>query len=204
MPVNRVGKRGFEKAARTTVILEKEQLEELRQSAIQMSVQAGRLITPSEAIRIAVDKCYPVPGKQNDSQEQWTLCKVGELLPQKSSQISNNSFKIFHGLSDSSGWTQTPNEFFDEILPHIDSKAELKVILVVIRHTFGLQNSKVNQHKNKLSISDFERLTGMHRESVVNGLKLAMKRGLIKREEFQGTFRYWSIIKQKKEQFSFS
>jgi hypothetical protein len=107
--------------------------------------------------------------------------------------------KKFNGLLAPTSHTQTPNEFFDDILPNTKSAAELKVIAIIIRHTFGWQNSKFNQNKNKLSLSDFEELTGLSRQSVNKAIKLTMKRGLIEREEFEGSYLYWLKIQEEQK-----
>jgi hypothetical protein len=107
--------------------------------------------------------------------------------------------KKFNGLSAPTSHTQTPNEFFDDILPNTKSAAELKVIAIIIRHTFGWQNSKFTQNKNKLSLSDFQELTGLSRQSVNKAIKLTMKRGLIEREEFEGSYLYWLKIQEEQK-----
>jgi len=49
---------------RLSVVLSKEQAEQIKRMAIRMSSQEGRQITTSEAIRMAVETAYPVPKKQ--------------------------------------------------------------------------------------------------------------------------------------------
>lgn len=73
--------------------------------------------------------------------------------------------------------TQTPNDFFDYHLPRIDTLAELKVICVFIRESFGWHRDRF-----KLSIGEILVRSGLEsRKSVTKGVKLAEKRGLIKR-----------------------
>ncbi len=74
------------------------------------------------------------------------------------------------------GYTQTPNEYFDALLPQITSLAELKVLSVAIRKTYGWQ-----KEADRISVSQFMELTGMSRVSVLEGLKLCLKRGTLRR-----------------------
>lgn len=52
-------------AVRLSVVLSKAQANRVQQRAIQMSMQEGRQITVSEAIRMAIEAVYPLP-KQLD------------------------------------------------------------------------------------------------------------------------------------------
>lgn len=73
--------------------------------------------------------------------------------------------------------TQTPNDFFDYHLPRIDSLAELKVICVFIRESFGWHRLRF-----KMDIGEILTKSGLKsRKSVTEGVKAAQKRGLIKR-----------------------
>lgn len=72
--------------------------------------------------------------------------------------------------------TQTPNALLDELLPQIDSLAELKVTLAIVRQTFGW-----HRQEKVLSISRLEELTGLSREGVVSGTKKALERGHVER-----------------------
>jgi len=81
--------------------------------------------------------------------------------------------------------TDTPDEFFDVILPKVTGLAELKVILYVIRHTFGY-----NKWLDRISLSEFERGivtrqpngqekridfgVGLSRPAIVSGLREAV------------------------------
>ena len=48
-------------AIRVSVILPKAQAERVKQMAIQMSSQEGRVITTCEAMRMAIETVYPIP-----------------------------------------------------------------------------------------------------------------------------------------------
>ena len=84
--------------------------------------------------------------------------------------------------------TQTPNSFFDEILRDIDTMAELKVTLAIIRQTIGWHRKRVCY-----GIAKIERLTGMARNSVIAGAQAAERRGTIRRLEGAGEAQ-WELV----------
>ena len=55
-------------AMKTSIVLEKKQIEIIKEAALQLSIREGRLITYSEAIRMAIDKCYPLSKKSKTKQ----------------------------------------------------------------------------------------------------------------------------------------
>lgn len=69
--------------------------------------------------------------------------------------------------------TQTPNDLFDVHLKDM-SESELKVVLVIIRQTLGW-----HKRKDPISLSLFQRLTGMSRSACKKGIDSAIERGLI-------------------------
>ncbi len=78
---------------------------------------------------------------------------------------------------DAPNYTQTPNELLDDWLPQIDTLAELKVTLAIVRQTFGWHRAS-----KRLSISRLEALTGLSRQAVVSGTAAALLRGYVTRE----------------------
>lgn len=92
-------------------------------------------------------------------------------------------------------YTQAPNAFFDRVLKSIDSMSELKVTLAVIRHTMGF-----HRDEHELSLSYLVEYTGMRRETVIDGLKRAMKRGTVGRRESGNTFAYFMKVVGKPDQ----
>jgi hypothetical protein len=66
----------------------------------------------------------------------------------------------FRGFS-SPRTTPTPDEFYDRVLAKIDNLAELKVVLYVIRHTFGW-----GKFIDRISLSQFVR--GVTRRSIIH------------------------------------
>ena len=88
--------------------------------------------------------------------------------------------------------TQTPNSFFDQSLKEITSMCELKVVLAVIRKTFGW-----HQREERISVSQLERVTGLSRQGVQNGITLALEHGFIKREAVGQGFSYALVLVNK-------
>jgi predicted DNA-binding ribbon-helix-helix protein len=57
------GKKELDSAVRASIVLEKAQWEHVKKIAIQMSVEKGRLVTPTEALRLAINNYYPLDEK---------------------------------------------------------------------------------------------------------------------------------------------
>lgn len=75
-------------------------------------------------------------------------------------------------------YTQTPNSFFDEWVPKL-KEGELRVMLVIMRQTFGWQKTW-----DYISLSQLEKKTGMYRQGVIQALRSLIKKGLVaKRKE---------------------
>lgn len=70
-------------------------------------------------------------------------------------------------------FTQAPNEIFDYWLPLL-KEAELKVLLVIMRKTFGWHKSR-----DQISLSQMQDLTGLHKQHVVKAALSLQKKGLI-------------------------
>lgn len=73
-------------------------------------------------------------------------------------------------------YTQTPNELFDHWLPNL-GEGELKVLLVIMRKTFGW-----HKEKDAISISQLSKITGLHEETVVKAAKSLQSKGIVNRE----------------------
>lgn len=82
-------------------------------------------------------------------------------------------------------YTQIPNLLLDELVPEISTLAELKIVLVIARQTFGY-----HKRYDQLSISQLMAKTGLHRASVVEGVKAAVERGLLKRKASGQSYLY--------------
>lgn len=92
---------------------------------------------------------------------------------------------------DSPNYTQIPNVFLDKQMPKIKSLAELKVVLAVMRQTFGWQKKA-----DRLSLTQLIKLTGLSRPSTNEGVKQALAHGILDREEVGDSFRYWLVVKK--------
>lgn len=81
--------------------------------------------------------------------------------------------------------TQSPNVFYDEWIKEINSLAELKVVEVVIRGTFGWHADRI-----KMSLTDIMDATGLSKSSTQEGVKRAIKDGYIARVGYKDSFAY--------------
>lgn len=98
---------------------------------------------------------------------------------------------------ESPNHTQVPNDLFDLMLPSM-REAELKVVLHAIRQTLGFHRGT-----DAISISQFQKATGLSRQGVLDGLEKAIKRGVIaevgKGKRGVKVFRLVNAVDQSKE-----
>jgi hypothetical protein len=85
-------------------------------------------------------------------------------------------------------WSKLPHQLTDELLPDIETVAELKLVIYLLRHTWGYQEFGIFKH---ITVDEFiygrkhkngermDRGTGLSEMSVRRGLETAIKRGLI-------------------------
>ncbi|OEU65671.1 MAG: hypothetical protein BA863_12495 [Desulfovibrio sp. S3730MH75] len=85
-------------------------------------------------------------------------------------------------------FTQVPNVLLDNQIQEM-SKAELKIVLATCRKTFGWQKGR-----DRISYSQFEKLTGLSRASVQEGIKQAVAHGHLRRYEVKNGFEYSLVI----------
>ncbi len=93
-------------------------------------------------------------------------------------------------------YTQSPNVFYDEIFKTL-KEGELRVILVVIRQTFGWHKSF-----DRISLGQLADKTGMERKSVCRSLNSLMEKGLIQKRKFGDAGKevcYYSLITEEVE-----
>lgn len=88
-------------------------------------------------------------------------------------------------------YTQTPNILFDKWLPHL-GEVELKVLMVIIRKTFGY-----HKQRDRISISQLVKMTGSIRKNVIAAAESLRCKNIISKivvgeEGFQET--YYEII----------
>jgi len=74
---------------------------------------------------------------------------------------------------DAPGVTMTPNKLFDEHMADM-SEAELKVVLCAVRKTLGW-----HKQIDAISLSQFEKMTGLSRQAVITGIASAIQRGVL-------------------------
>lgn len=86
---------------------------------------------------------------------------------------------------DQPNYTQTPNTLFDEHLPEMGC-SEMKVVLAVVRKTFGW-----HRKKQRLTTDDLMEITGLSNRGVIDGVEAAIERGVLSREKHDGSYRYW-------------
>src|ERR1017187_1181469 len=72
-------------------------------------------------------------------------------------------------------YTATPNDLFDHWLPLL-SESELKVLLVIMRKTFGW-----HKVRDRISNSQLAKFTGMLEETVIKAAKSLHSKGVITR-----------------------
>jgi phage replication O-like protein O len=97
--------------------------------------------------------------------------------------VSDRPYR-FGGFS-SPNYTQTPNDLFDELLPEL-SESELKVLLYVIRRTFGFGKEydaiSINQLAEGITTRDgrqLDRGTGLSRTSVKKATASLVEKGVL-------------------------
>lgn len=68
--------------------------------------------------------------------------------------------------------TQVPNRFFDQLLPHL-TLAETKILLVIIRQTYGWidNTTKARKQRDRISYGQFIQKTGLSRRVITNTIK---------------------------------
>lgn len=76
---------------------------------------------------------------------------------------------------DKPNFTMTPNMLFDELMMDM-SEAELKVVLTIIRQTFGY-----HKRNDAISLTQLQKTTGLSRTACQAGVEAVIKRGLVTR-----------------------
>jgi phage replication O-like protein O len=72
-------------------------------------------------------------------------------------------------------YTQVPNVVLEDWLPEMKG-AELKVVLAICRKTFGW-----HKVKDRISLTQLQKATGLSRQGVINGLNDAIDRGIVEK-----------------------
>lgn len=101
----------------------------------------------------------------------------------------NTEEQLFPGfVAPDENWSKLPHEFI-AMLPQIESLAEIKVVLYVLRHTWGYREYDegkvitIDEFMKGRKRADKSRLdpgTGLSKQSVVTGVKLAVQHGFLR------------------------
>lgn len=84
--------------------------------------------------------------------------------------------------------TQVPNVLFDIYLPLL-SESELKVIMVVVRQTFGWIDMRtgIRKERDRIAISQFIHKTGLSKRIISIAIQKLCVRGLLETTDYKGT-----------------
>ncbi|KAA3621014.1 MAG: hypothetical protein DWQ02_28440 [Bacteroidetes bacterium] len=84
-------------------------------------------------------------------------------------------------------FTQIPNIVFDQYLPSL-KESELKILLIIIRQTYGWLNPRTGYRKrrDRITLSQFVQKTGLSRRIVSNALQSLIQKNLISITDYQG------------------
>jgi phage replication O-like protein O len=93
--------------------------------------------------------------------------------------------KYMSDIETTENYTKVPNAVLDCLMAKIKSMSELKVIFAIVRQTNGYQKKT-----DVISITQFEKLTGLTRQGVVDGIALGLKHGYITREAAGQSWNY--------------
>jgi predicted transcriptional regulator len=89
--------------------------------------------------------------------------------------------------------TFIPNEFFSDVLPSLTSLSELKVILFLFRHTYGLKQMDTHTYLQnyKISIRKLAEEVGVTHVSIIKALRNLQDKNYIERhEDEKGNYSY--------------
>lgn len=84
-------------------------------------------------------------------------------------------------------WTSIPNDVIAN-LP-LFTEAEMRVILVIARHTIGWQKKR-----DRISLTQFQKETGMSRQGAINGVSGLLSKGWIRSWEVAGGRDYEIVV----------
>lgn len=83
--------------------------------------------------------------------------------------------------------TQVPNFLFDNYLGEL-TEAELKIVLLVVRQTFGWYNEKTKERKkrDRISVSQFQKKTKLSKRIISTATQSLVHRQLLQITDYQG------------------
>ena len=76
-------------------------------------------------------------------------------------------------MRDNKNRAQIPNEIFDEILPHL-MDSEVRIVTAMARKIYGF-----NKQSDEISYSQFEKMTGYKRASIMRIVERLERKGVI-------------------------
>lgn len=98
------------------------------------------------------------------------------------------------------GFTPIANELIEQLARHSISGSEMRILWTVWRKTWGWSNGSRKKDWDWISISQFEKMTGMKRSNCVSATKsLVVKRLLLKGEnglKFNQNYDEWGVVKR--------
>lgn len=113
----------------------------------------------------------------------------------------------FHGFPprpNLTGYTATPNVFFDEVLANINNMSELKILLAVFRKTYGWvkeidqqTGQPIYKLEDEISYTQFEKMTGLSSTSVATGITRAIDDGYLEKVQqgnYSGTTSSYRVV----------
>jgi phage replication O-like protein O len=100
--------------------------------------------------------------------------------------------------------TPVPNIVFDLHLPNL-SESELKVLLIIIRQTYGWIDPYTKKRKSRdwISHSQFQKKTNLSRRSISEALKSLSTKNIISITDFKGEPLYYSWERKGKRRLYF-
>ena len=101
--------------------------------------------------------------------------------------------------------TQVPNIIFDKYLPNL-KESELKILLIIIRQTYGWVNTKTGKRKtrDRITQSQFIKKTGLSRRVISKTIKSLVEKKLIIASDFERKELYDSIDRKGKSYIFYS
>jgi len=88
---------------------------------------------------------------------------------------------------ESPNYTQVPNDLFEKYLAEMGD-AELRVVLALVRYTFGYHRDAA-----QLSVRKLQELTGLSNQAVQDGAQAAVDRGLFKKNVIGQNTTLWML-----------
>lgn len=77
-----------------------------------------------------------------------------------------------------SGWVPVPNILIDRVMPRLND-TEWRVLLVIVRQTFGWRQGESHKRSDWISHYQFKRRTGRHSSAVSRAIDVLERSGLI-------------------------